>query len=75
MNRQAFSIAEDGDGHSAADLAPESRKIAVDILSVPVIDALDRAAIEMMRGFDRRKGLPMRRTGQRQQAENEKSVS
>ena len=50
LNPKAFRIAEDGDGHRAADLAAEGGEIAVDILSVPVVDALDRAAIEMMGG-------------------------
>ena len=75
MYRDAVSIAEDGDGHRAANLAAEDGEIAVDIFSVPVFHALDRAAVEMLRGSNRRQRLRACRAGERQQAENEKPVN
>jgi len=62
LNLKAVRIALNGDGHCAADLAAEGGEIAVDILSVPIIDALDRAAIEMMGCSDSGKRLRLRRT-------------
>jgi hypothetical protein len=62
LNRQAFHVAKDGCSHCAANVAAESGEIAVDILSIPVIDALDRPAIEMMGRSDSSKCLPLRRT-------------
>jgi hypothetical protein len=71
----AIRIAEDGHSHRAADLASEVGEIAVDILSVPVIDAHDRATVEMLGGSNRRQRLRVSSAGERQQAENEKSVN
>jgi len=43
-------------------------KIAVDVLSVPIVGALDRTAIEMARRLDRRQRLRVRDGCKRQQA-------
>ena len=64
LNLKAVRSALNGDGHCAANLAAEGGEIAVDILSVPIIDALDRAATEMMGCSDSGKRLRLRRTGQ-----------
>ena len=64
MNGKPFRVAENGDGHGAADLAAKGGEIAVDILSVPIVDALNRAAIEMARSLDRRQRLRVRRGGE-----------
>ena len=57
VNGKSLRTAENGDGHGAADLASERGKIAVDVLSVPIFDALHRAAIKVARSFDRRERL------------------
>ena len=66
-------VTENGDGDGAADLASKGGEIAVDVLSVPVVDALHRAAIEVVRSLDRRQAFARSRRGERQQAAGKKT--
>ena len=73
MNGKPLRIAENGDGYSAADLASERGEIAVDVLPVPIVGALHRAAIKVARSFDRSERLRVRNGGEGEEAKNEKS--